>query len=617
MRKFLVFLLAALTLIAFAEVKNPDTLVKLNLAGEPDTFDPHFAYDTASGEVLNSVYECLIEYVKESVTEMAPRLATQVPSIENGLIKDDGKTIIFPIREGVKFHNGAVLTPEDVEYSFERGLLFDPAGGPMWMLWEAMFGVFTLEDFVEEVVGKPYTELFDADTGEPLPEYKEALVKVYTDYIDPAIEVDGNNVVFHLKRPFGPFLSIVCHYGYWSSILNKEWSIAQGCWDGKADTWWKYHDLPKEKSPLYATAMGTGPFKVVEWDRAQQKVILERFDDYWAGPAKLKKVIIWNVGEWSTMKSMLEKGDADIAAVPTLYLNQVEGMEGVTVTKGFPRLGTMSLHFNWNVREDSKYIGSGKLDGNGIPPDLFSDEHMRRAFAHLINYDAVITDVVKGLARRIPADLPSGLIGFNPNLPMYDFSIVKATEEFKKARNGEVWKKGFKLVLLYNTGNEVRRTVAEMMKTYAEMINPKFRIEVRGEQWPTYLTSYKHGYLPAFLIGWIADYPDPHNFIQTYYHSQGTYGYAQGEGFKEFVSTPTPELGGKSCNQLIEEAATEPDPAVRQKLYEQVQMFAIKHVLGVPVYEYLGLNVRRSWVKGWYYNPIRSGDYFYSLWKEE
>jgi len=55
------------------------------------------------------------------------------------------KTYIFPIRKGVKFHNGNPLTPEDVKYSFERGLLYDPDGGPMWMLWYAIFGFHSRE----------------------------------------------------------------------------------------------------------------------------------------------------------------------------------------------------------------------------------------------------------------------------------------------------------------------------------------------------------------------------------------------------------------------------------------------------------------------------------------
>jgi peptide/nickel transport system substrate-binding protein len=44
--------------------------------------------------------------------------------------------------------------------------------------------------------------------------------------------------------------------------------------------------IQKEQSPLYSYAIGTGPYKLVEWDRKQQKVILVANENYWRGPAK-------------------------------------------------------------------------------------------------------------------------------------------------------------------------------------------------------------------------------------------------------------------------------------------------------------------------------------------
>jgi len=613
MKKLLIVFLMILSAILFSAIKNPDTIIDATI-GDPDTLDPHHAYDTASGEVIYNVYENLVAYKGESVTEFVPRLATKWE------ILDGGKVYKFYIRKGVKFHEGGDLTPEDVEYSFERGLILDPAAGPMWMLWEPLFGVGSLESFVEKIVGKPYSELFD-ENGEPLPEYKDALIKVYTDYIDPAIEVEGDAVVIKLVRPFAPFMNIIAQSANWAAILDKEWCIEVGCWDGKADTWWKYHDIRKEESPLYDRMNGTGPFKLVEWDRAQGKVILERNDNYWREPAKIRKVIIWTIDEWSTRKAMLEQGDADICTVPVQYLPQVEKMEGVTVIKDLPTLVITSLHFNWNIKKDSKYIGSGKLDGNGIPPDFFSDIHVRKGFTYAMDYQGFIKDVLHGLGIQVPADLPKGLLGFNEkllgdeNAPRFD--ILKATEEFKKAWNGEVWKKGFKMTLLYNLGNDTRRVAAEMLKAYIEMINPKFHIEVRGVQWPTYLDAYRRGELPAFIIGWLADYPDPHNFIFTYYHSGGVYAGRQGENFKKFVSTPHPDLGGKSLDELITQAVGESDPAKRQALYEEIQKFTMKYALGAPLYQGIGFRVQRSWVKGWYYNMMRPGDDYYILYKEE
>ena len=615
MKKLLVLL--GVLLVGFVLAFDPTVYVSATI-GEPDTLDPHLAYDTASGEIIYNVYENLIAYKGRSVSEFEPRLATEVPSVKNGLIKDGGKTYIFPIRKGVKFHNGNPLTPEDVEYSFERGLLYDPEGGPMWMLWYALFETHSRDEALEKFVGKPVSEIFDAKTGEPKPEYKQKLIDFYKQVVDPAIEVEGDNVIIKLKRPYGPFMNIIAQSANWAAILDKETSIKIGLWDGKADTWWKWKDMKKEESPLYAWTNGTGPFKLAEWDRKQQKVTLVANEQYWRGAPKLKKVIIWGIDEWSTRKAMLERGDADSIAVVLEYLDQLRGNKDIQIIENIPTLSVTVVAFNWSVNPSSKYIGSGKFDGNGIPPDFFNDIYARKAIAAAINYDALIRDVLKGFGKRIPTALPDGLLGFDPSLPLYKFNLQEVQNNLKKAWNGQAWAKGFKFSVAYNQGNVARQRVAEMIKMYLEMAAPgKAKIEVQPLQWPTFLDATKRGELPVFILGWLADFPDPDNFIFTYYHSKGDYSGRQGENFRKFVSTPRKELGGKSLDDLIEQAAAETDPQARAKLYLQIQKFVIDNCISIPVYQPVGVRVQRTWVKGWYDNPMRPGMDFYVVWKEK
>ncbi len=518
----------------------------------------------------------------------------------------------------MKFHNGNPLTPEDVEYSFERGLLYDPEGGPMWMLWYALFETHSRDEALEKFVGKPVSEIFDAKTGEPKPEYKQKLIDFYKQVVDPAIEVEGDNVIIKLKRPYGPFMNIIAQSANWAAILDKETSIKIGLWDGKADTWWKWKDMKKEESPLYAWTNGTGPFKLAEWDRKQQKVTLVANEQYWRGAPKLKKVIIWGIDEWSTRKAMLERGDADSIAVVLEYLDQLRGNKDIQIIENIPTLSVTVVAFNWSVNPSSKYIGSGKFDGNGIPPDFFNDIYARKAIAAAINYDALIRDVLKGFGKRIPTALPDGLLGFDPSLPLYKFNLQEVQNNLKKAWNGQAWAKGFKFSVAYNQGNVARQRVAEMIKMYLEMAAPgKAKIEVQPLQWPTFLDATKRGELPVFILGWLADFPDPDNFIFTYYHSKGDYSGRQGENFRKFVSTPRKELGGKSLDDLIEQAAAETDPQVRAKLYLQIQKFVIDNCISIPVYQPVGVRVQRTWVKGWYDNPMRPGMDFYVVWKEK
>lgn len=615
MKKWLV-VLSAILVTAFVLAFDPTVYVAATI-GEPDTLDPHLAYDTASGEVIYNVYENLIQYKGRSVSEFEPRLATEVPTVKNGLLKDGGKTYVFPIRKGVKFHNGNPLTPEDVEYSFERGLLYDPDGGPMWMMWYALFGTHSRDEALEEFVGKPVDEIFDKN-GEPKAEFRQKVIDFYKQVVDPAIQVQGDNVVIKLKRPYGPFLNVIAQSANWAAILDKETSIKLGLWDGKAETWWKYKDMQKEKSPLYAYAMGTGPYKFVEWDRKQQKVTLVANENYWREPAKIKKVIIWGIDEWSTRKAMLEKGDADSIAVVLEYLDQLRGNKDIQIIENIPTLSVTVVGFNWSINPQSKYVGSGKFDGNGIPLDFFNDIYARKAVAAAINYDALIRDVLKGFGKRIPTALPEGLLGFDPSLPLYKFNVQEVRKNLNLAWKGEVMKKGIKFSVAYNQGNVARQRIAEMIKMYMEMAAPgKVKIDVQPLQWPVFLDATKRGELPVFILGWLADFPDPDNFIFTYYHSNGDYSGRQGANFRKFVSTPRKELGGKSLDELIEQAAAESDPTVRGKLYLQIQKFVVDNCISVPVYQPVGVRVQRAWVKGWYDNPMRPGNDFYILYKQK
>ncbi|MDI3547947.1 MAG: peptide/nickel transport system substrate-binding protein [Halanaerobiales bacterium] len=596
-RKVVVLLLSLLLVFTVAnvvsaeEVKDPDTFTYVTI-GDQSTLDPHFAYDTGSGELIYQVYETLIGYKGSSVTEFEPLLATEVPSVENGLISEDGKTYIFPIREGVKFSNGNPLTPEDVKYSFLRGMIQDRAGGPIWMLYEPLFGpeIPGLAALVEKVLGE------EVDPKELTPEQS---AKVFAE-LDKKIEIDGNKVIFHLANPYPPFLNILAKGASWSSILDKEWTIEQGGWDGNPETIAKYHDPVKEEDPLYDKMMGTGPFILTEWVNGDH-VIFRRNDNYWREPANFKTVIIKNVDEWSTRKLMLLRGDADMVYVPKQYRHQVEGQPGITVSEPFPVLQNMNMVFNWDINtKGNDNVGSGKLDGKGIPSNFFADIHVRRAFSYCFNYKAYIDEVRMGEALQLRGPIVSPLLGYDENSEVFELDLEKAEEEFKQAFNGELWEKGFKMTLVYNSGNDSRKTAADMLKFYIEQINPKFDIEVRGVQWSTYLDQSIKGMLPASFGGWLADFPDPHNFAQPFLHSAGYYAGRRGAAYQKWAQ----ESG---LDALIEKGITTVDQAEREKIYKKIQQMSIDYAIDLWVDQPIGVNTRRSWIKGWYPNAMRPG----------
>ncbi|TDO92106.1 peptide/nickel transport system substrate-binding protein [Halanaerobium saccharolyticum] len=591
----LVLVFSVFSVVGAQEVKNPDTFIEVNM-GTIDSLDPHYQYDSASAEIIDNVYENLIKFNKGNINEFVPHLATEVPTVENGLIRENGTVYEFPIREGVTFQNGNPLTPEDVKYSFLRALIQDRDGGPVWMLYEPLFQKGSLADVVTEVLGEEKS---------PSELTAEESKKVYA-YLEKAIEVDGNSVVFNLPQAFPPFLSIISQNNGVGAIIDKEWTIKQGGWDGQPGSIAEYTNPTKEEDPLFDTMNGTGPYELVEWVNGEE-VILNRNDDYWREPASIKKVIIRMIDEWSTRKLMLQRGDADIVYVDKQYLPQVRNMDGVEVITGLPNLymGAGLMNFNI-VTEGNPDVHSGKLDGNGIPSNFFSDIHVRKGFLYSMNYEAFVKDVLQGDGQKGRGPIPEPFLGYDENSPTYNLDLEKAEEHFRQAFDGELWEKGFEITILYNTGNDVRKSAVDMLKYYVEQINPKFKVNVRGIQWATYLDKLIANKFTLGFIAWGADYADPHNFVVPFLASDGTYGGFKGKNYIEFAK--------ENIDPLIEKGVSLTDPEAREKVYKELQNIAYEHAIDMYLYQPTAQVVMRDWVEGWYYNPIRDpGQYFYSL----
>ncbi len=568
---------AAAGVSALAQVKNPDTFVYA-ISGDVDSLDPHWEYDGVSQEVQYQVYETLIFYRGSSLEEFEPLLSSVVPGRANGLISPDGLRYSFPIRKGVRFHDASPLTPEDVKYSLMRFLLTDRASGPSFLLLEPLLGASSLSG----PNGKPKAGIF-----------KEA---------DQAVRVEGGAVVLRLKKPYAPLLSVLAAF---CPIASKSWTAAHGGWDGRQETWTRFHNPAKEATPLYEQANGTGPFRLERWDKENKQVILARNEGYWRKPPALKRVVFRTVGEAATKKLLLAAGDADAVMLERPFLPQVSDLPGVTVEDDLPLLeahNAFVMNFRINV-EANPYVGSGKLDGKGIPHNFFADVNVRKALAHAFDAEAYIQGGYRGKGERARGPIPKGVFGHNPRQPVYEHDPRKAEAFFKKAFGGRVWEEGFFFAITYMEGRSDRQLACQILKTNVEALNPRFKMEVRGIQWSTWLSAFSAGKLPMANARWHLDFPDPHNAVFPFLHSQGYYAKVQG------YSNPR-------ADKAIEEARQEQDREKRRALYHELQAIAYAEVPQIYTLDTYHFRVMRSWVKGWTYNPIIMYGYLYPVYKE-
>lgn len=549
--------------VAVAPEVDKETFV-FESYGTVRSLDPACAYDNVSHQRIQNLYDPLIAFDGSSTEKFVPVLATEVPSVENGGITDGGKTYTFNIRKGVKFHNGNDLTAEDVAYSLKRHMVLDQDGGPMWMMLEAVVG----ESSTRDSDGKIIPGIFEK--------------------IDKAISVKGDSVVINLPQPFPPLMAVLA-YSYGGIIIDKEWAIENKCWDGNIANAAKYNNPAFGSEPLHHIANGTAAYKLSKWEPSVS-FIFERFDGYWGKKPAIKTAIIRYNKEWSARKLALQNGDADRVAVDQQFMPEVEAMKGLKVYT-VPQLSVSAALFCQKVNpEGNPNIGSGKLDGNGIPVDFFSDIHVRRAFLHAFDRKMYAEDVWNN-AVVMPTSPNAKGLPYYKQVPVYEFDLDKAAAELKQAWGGQVWEKGFKMVITHNTGNAQREAAAHMLAENINSLNPKFQVEVRNMAWKDYTVAYRKYSFPVFLIGWGADFPDPDNFLHTFMSSKGVYG--------KYMAYKNDEV-----DKLTKEARFEVDPAKRKPMYERLQDLWYEEAVGCMIYQKIDNFVYRDNVTGFVAHPM-------------
>lgn len=542
-------------------IKNPDTYIVATI-GEPESLDPAYDYETAGGEILQNVYETLVWYDGEHPDKLIPMLATNVPTIENGGVTPDGLHYTFHIRQGVKFHDGTTMDAYDVEYSLERVLIINDDWGPAWMMGQVM-----------------------------IPNYGPGPLDM--DDINASVEVlDQYTIRINLVYPYPAFIQVLAYTV--ASIVSMDYVEAHGGVQvNTLNDWMHTHEA------------GTGPFKLKEWV-SNQYIMLERFDDYWREPAKLKYVIIKKVQDVGTREMMLFSGDADSVYIPRQHKTDVEGKPNLRIVQGKPTFNIDFIGFNQDIKSGPNPIGN-------VPSWFFKDINVRRAFVHAFDYDKFLSDVLLGTGIQPRGVIPKGMFGYNESVPLFDYNLTKSAYYLSQAidnRTGQSYAdEGFEIWLYYNAGNAVREAACEMFKASLEslttqgLVSGNIVVHVQALDWSgAYLPAVERKQLPIFFLGWAPDYADPDDYTFPFYHENGTYA--------KRIS-----LQNHTLTLMCERAAQELNTTLRAQMYYEIEMAVYENAYFAWLAQATNFHVERDWTQGYYFNPMFSGMYYYPIYK--
>ena len=543
------------------------TLVIQESADVP-TLDPGTTYDTASGQVVENLYETLLTYKGNSLTELEPLLATEWAE------ENDGKTYKFTLREGVKFHTGNDFKCADAEYTVRRNLVTNTSDSGNWFMSESLLGTASNANDDQSVTWQK---------------------------ISDAVKCDGETLVFNLPKADPAFLSKLAYIG--QGIVDSAHAKEIGEWDGTEATWKEAVGKDLTGSALAKEPSGTGAYKLLRKDASTVAAVA--FDDYWGEKAKIKNVLVQKVPEQAARIQAFLKGDADFIETGgrSIIESQLQGQPGVVVLDDLGDTTATGLSMNQNIKGGQ--LGSGKLDGKGIPANFFSDVDVRRGFVAAFDVPTYIKEVQLGKGTERNFLLPDSFPGYDASIEPNKFDLDAAKAYFQKAWGGQLWQNGFTLNASYRAGSRGMQTAMEMLKKNIEGLNPKFKVNILPKEWSEIIKASGQGSEAMVVTSWAPDYADPDNFVNTFYSSEGYY-------------APRINAKDEQIDAWIKEARSITDTTRRNELYKQIAERAKDQALYILMPGGRGVTVHRDNLQGVSaetYNPMLGFSFGGTYWK--
>jgi ABC-type transport system substrate-binding protein len=312
---------------------------------------------------------------------------------------------------------------------------------------------------------------------------------------------------------------------------------------------------------------GSGPFEIERWDHNQQ-LVLRRNLNFHRDLAKLDRVNFLIGASASNPMVLYEQGDIDLTGVPSYALDRVQDVNN-PLSQELVSVPQLSLTF----------VGMN----TSMPP--FDDINVRRAFVQMLDRQKVAEVSLFGSVEPARGILPPGIPGYNTQLaeqPAPTADLEQAADLLEQSRYEGA--ENLPQVVAYGSG---------WTGTISEIAEEEFDIDIDVrdyENFGDYLTALEENEFPLFSFGWVADYPDPENFLDVLFRTNS------GENH---LSYSNPEV-----DALLEQAATEEDEAARWELYQEIEQQILQDAPIIPIYHDVEHMLIKPYVRGLEVTPM-------------
>ncbi|MEI6465519.1 MAG: peptide ABC transporter substrate-binding protein [Verrucomicrobiota bacterium] len=473
----------------------------------------------------------------EGLATEDPQDLHPVPGLaESWDISTDGKVYTFHLRRNGQWSDGSPLTADDCLQSYKRMITPEFASEYAYLIYDYVVGA------------------------------KEYYDRKLTDFAQVGFKViDEHTLQVTLKNPAPYLMGIIASHYAWTPVPVKV--IAKyGPIDRKRTGWTRLGRL-----------VSSGPFQLKEW-APNQKIVVSRNPHYWdAANVKLDEIHFYAVEDNATEERMFRTGQ----------LHKTNTMPSAKIDV-YRRDLPESLRIE-------PYLGVYFYRCNVNRPPL-NDKRVRKALALAIDRESIVQKVSRGGQTPAYAVSYPGTSGYMPRA-----KLTGTIEDAKRllAEAGFPGGKGFpKVELLYNT-SESHRAIAEAIQQMWKR-NLNIDITLFNQEWKVYLDSQHTTNFTLQRSGWVADYVDPHVFLEIWVSGNGN----------NDTNWKNP-----AYDALFQQALAAKSVEARYALYQQMDEILVDECPVIPIYHYTSVYALSPKVKGYYPTLLDNHPYKY-IWIE-